>query len=125
MPTRECIDALGGWDGYGVGLVQRFEADQKGPRPEVWIELHPRADRQKICDGCGATVVQVHDVTVRWVRDLPIFDADTHLLVHRCRLNCPRCGPTLERLGWLERYARVTSRLAQSVARLCAVLPIK
>ena len=59
------------------------------------------------------------------MRDLPILDAETHLLVHRARLACPRCGPKLERLAWLGRYARVTRRLAQSVAWLCAVLPIK
>jgi transposase len=38
---------------------------------------------------------------------------------------CPRCGPKLERLDWLARYSRVTVRLGESVARLCAVLPIK
>ena len=43
----------------------------------------------------------------------------------RRRVHCSRCGPRLERLGWLERYARVTRRLAESVARLCQVLPIK
>jgi transposase len=38
---------------------------------------------------------------------------------------CPRCGPKLERLAWLDRYARVTRRLADSVVRMCQVLPIK
>jgi transposase len=45
--------------------------------------------------------------------------------VWRCRVDCPRCGPKLEALPWLEPYARVTKRLAQSVARLCRVLPIR
>ena len=39
-------------------------------------------------------------------------------------MKCPECGPTLERLPWLERYARVTKRLAEAVARLSQVLPI-
>ena len=118
---------LGRWEGYAVGTVQRFEAGVKGPDPQVWIELHPRSGRVKMCDGCGQSLPEagVHDVEPRWVRDLPILGAQTHLLVHRCRLACPRCGPKLERLAWLERYARVTTRLAESVARLCAVLPIK
>jgi transposase len=59
------------------------------------------------------------------VRDLPILDADTWLLVHRVRVLCLRCGPKLERLDWLDRYARVTRRLASSVVRLCQVLPVK
>jgi len=40
-------------------------------------------------------------------------------------VECPRCGPTLERLSWLERYSRVTKRMAEAVARLCEVLPLK
>jgi transposase len=40
----------------------------------------------------------------------------------RLRVPCPSCRPKLELLGWLEPYARVTRRLAQSVVRLCAVM---
>lgn len=67
----------------------------------------------------------MHDVRVRVVRDLPIFEAETWLQVPRCRLGCSSCGPRLETLSWLAPYARVTRRLAENVARLCAVLPIK
>lgn len=53
------------------------------------------------------------------MRDPPILDAQTDLCVQRIRVACPTCGPKTERLSWLELYARVTHRLAQSVARLC------
>ncbi|MGH9197522.1 MAG: ISL3 family transposase, partial [Acidimicrobiia bacterium] len=93
--------------------------------PEIWLELIPLRDRVKRCSGCGQEVSEVHDVELRWVRELPILDMTTWLLVHRCRLACPRCGPKLEELAWLPRYSRVTRRLAESVVRLCQVLPIK
>lgn len=70
-------------------------------------------------------VGKVHDFVQRWVRDLPILDAQTWLLVWRRRVKCPRCGPKLEHLSWLGRYARVTKRLAESVGRLCHVASIK
>ncbi|GMV25819.1 MAG: hypothetical protein AMXMBFR58_18500 [Phycisphaerae bacterium] len=125
MPEVESIDRLGGWEGYRVGAIQRFEPGVKGSRAQVWVELHPDPGRVKLCVRCGAECRHIHDVSERWVRDLPVFDADTHLLVHRCRLECPACGPSLERLTWLAPFARVTTRLAESVARLCRVLPIK
>ena len=125
MPEAESMGRLGGWEGYRVGTVERFEAGDKGPRPQVWIELHPDPGRVKVCDRCGGECRHIHDVSERWVRDLSFFDADTHLLVHRCRVECPTCGPSLERLSWLAPYARVTTRLAQSVGRMCKVLPIK
>ncbi len=43
----------------------------------------------------------------------------------RARVECPTCGPKLERLPWLEAYARVTRRLAESVGRLCRVMTIR
>jgi len=65
-----------------------------------------------------------HDQTLRRVRDLPVFDEPVELEVQRQRLACPRCGPKLEHLDWLEQHARVTQRLAQSVARMCATASI-
>ena len=116
---------LGQWEGYVVGTIQRFEAGDRGFAAQVWIMLHRERMTPMRCSGCGQMVERRHDVTDRWVRDLPLFDAQTHLLVQRCRVACPRCGPKLEQLNWLEPYARTTRRLAESVARLCAVLSIK
>ena len=124
MPRDQAIDLLTGWEGYRVGLVQRFEAGVQGPTAEVWIELI-RESGPFICSGCGRACERYHDWDERWVRDLPILDARTHLLVQRFRAECPDCGPKIERLPWLARYARVTTRLAESAARLCRHLDIK
>jgi transposase len=40
-------------------------------------------------------------------------------------VECPACGPKLEALDWLEPRSRVTRRMAEDVAKLCRVLPIK
>lgn len=125
MSSTECIGRLGGWEGYRVGTAARFEAGVKGPRSEVWIELLVNPNREKHCSGCGELVDGIHEYQERWIQDLPVWGADTWLLVYRCRLACPRCGPKLEQLDWVDRYARVTRRLAESVARLCRILPIK
>ena len=118
MPEDQLSELLGAWEGYRLGTVGRVKG-------EVWIELVPESRRTMVCSGCGDLVSDLHDHVERWVRDLPILGSATWLLVHRCRVRCPRCGPKLEQLPWLDRYARVTRRLAESVSRLCAVLPIK
>lgn len=126
MDRDEISRLLGGWEGYKLGTIGRLEAGTEGrERPEVWIELHPRPNHARRCGGCGQTCSTIHDRDERWVRDLPILDADTWLLVHRVRVRCPRCGPKLEQLDWLDPYARFTRRLGESVTRLCALLPIK
>lgn len=112
---------LGGWEGYRVESIYRKE----GACPAVWIYLGREPNGPMVCDGCGHEVESIHDVEIRHVRDLSILDARTWLSVPRRRVACPRCGPKLERLTWLDRHARVTRRLGDNVVRLCAVLPIK
>lgn len=118
------IKHLGGWEGYAVGTVERFEQGRKSKQPEVWIELFPISGPGR-CDTCSSIAEEVHDYSPRWIRDLPVFDANTWLLVHRRRLVCPQCGPKREQLSWLDRYSRHTNRLVDSVARLCDVMSIK
>jgi transposase len=125
MPEVESIDLLGGWEGYLVERLERFGPGVKGPKPQIWVHLSSKPGYPMQCDGCGSIRDQLHDVSSRVVRDLPLFDALTFLVVPRRRVLCPRCGPRLERLAWLPRFARVTDRLARSVSRLCSVLSIQ
>lgn len=111
-------EVLGDWEGYEVVAAGRS-------RGMVEIELDPVAGRPGTCTGCGQEVAAVHGYERRRVRDLPILDAPVTLALLRRRLACPRCGPRLERLRWLARYARVTQRLADNVAQLCTVMTIK
>ena len=99
---------------YGIG-VRRIGAASPG-RCWNW----PVEGAKRLCSGCDQPVAAIHDQTVRRIRDLPLFEYAVELWVPRLRLACPRCGPRLERLDWLDPHARVTRRLAESVARLCA-----
>jgi transposase len=123
MASEKLIEVLGGWEGYTLGTVGRMATDSA--REDVLIELHPIRGHPRRCAGCGKATTAIHDTQERWVRDLPLLDAETWLLVHRVRVACPQCGPKLEDLSWLAPYARLTRRLEESVARLCQVLPIK
>lgn len=114
---------LWGWEGYEVVGVERRVAVE---RPEeVWIELQRVAAQGGQCSRCGAEGCPVHDRSWRVVRDLSIFEARTYLRVPRYRVRCATCGPRVERLSWLERHCRVTRRLAETVGRFCALLPLQ
>ena len=124
MPERDYIIELGGWQGYSSSTSGRFAAGKNG-REEIWIELVPKTSSVMECCECGTVMDRVHDREERWIRDLPAWGADTWLLVHLRRGKCPRCGPRMEKVEWLQPYARVTTRLAEDVARLCEKMPIK
>ena len=126
---RRFLEEVGGWEGFevvGATTEDELEPDALGlPARRLVIELRPKADSLKRCSRCGEIVGEVHDVTPRRVRDLPIAEFDTWLIVPRARVQCPRCGPTVEDVPWLDRYQRMTKRLAEKIAALATVLPIK
>lgn len=122
MALGESISHLDGWDSYRCSSSEQVERSGTGWRV---LRLTPLRRRRRVCSGCGRRVSAVHDVAERKVRDLPIFDTPVELVVPRQRVRCPSCGPRVEALPWLSPYARVTRRLAASVARLCKVTSIR
>lgn len=121
MSYSDVIAITGGWEGYRVAGTRTTDL---GNHRRLEIELIA-LPQELACPACGGRCTGVHETTKRVVRDLPILDAQTYLIVPRRRLLCPQCGPVLERLSWLSKYSRVTQRLAESVARLCCVLAVK
>ena len=121
MADGDCMARLGGWDGYFV-REWRHE-DRKGHRWVV-IDLEPELLAERICSACEAPTTAIHDRSLRRIRDLPVFGDPVELRVRRLRVLCSSCGPRLQALPWLDAHARVTRRLAESVARLCAVTSV-
>ena len=125
MPDKKYIAELGNWQGFKVGTTSRYDYSAPDVRSEIWVELFPDESLPMECSGCEEVVTSVHERVERWIRDLPAWGADTKLLVHLRRVKCERCGTRMEKVPWLEPYARVTTRLAQCIARLCDMLPVK
>ena len=121
MAQDQCISRLGGWEGYAV---QEDCIEVRGGVRWCVIRLTPRPAQRRCCSGCARWCSSIHDVQLRRVRDLPVFEYRVELPVPRVRVHCPRCGPRLELLSWLDPYARITRRLAHSVAQLCTVASI-
>src|SRR5688500_6150669 len=125
MAYDEITALLGGWPGVELVGVQRELPTPARPTPRIVLTLDPIPGYPRTCSRCGAAVTAIHDLTPREVRDLPILDAETWLVLPRARLRCPHCGPTVEAVPWLDRYQRMTTRLAEAIARLCQALSIR
>jgi len=120
--AAELLKLFGTWEGYDVvGVTEEVSPDGDvfgDPAPRLVLVLQPKADHRKRCSQCGALVDAVHDVSERRVRDLPFGEWDTWLVFPRARVACPRCGPTVEAVLWLDKYQRMTTRLAAKIARM-------
>ena len=121
MAAKDIIARLGCWAGYDFVCASE---QLRGERRWCVVQLKPRRGIRHRCSCCGGEARAIHDTQLRRVRDLPIFEVPVELVVPRQRVMCPTCGPKLERLDWLAPYARVTTRLASSVARMCKAMSI-
>jgi len=115
------MSRLGRWEGY---RVTQDAIELRDGQSWCVIDLSAVRGHPRCCSGCGRLVRAIHDFERRRVRDLPLFEHRVELIVPRVRVACPACGPKLERLAWLDPYARVTRRLGESVARLCRVASV-
>jgi transposase len=89
------------------------------------IRLEPLRGHERCCSRCGRLTPAIHDLEERRIRDPPLFERWVEPRVLQVRVECPTCGPKLERLAWLAAYARVTHRLTSAVARLCRVMALR
>lgn len=121
MLDRKTLQALGCWTGYRLASVQWPQGDSRT------LSLHLKAVGKVIhCQHCGSRCQQIHETTIRRVRDLPLFEYRVVLHVPRRRVWCDRCGgPRLERLDWLGRYQRVTERFAKACETLLRSANVK
>lgn len=117
LKLLKLLKLLGEREGFEVERVEtELEGDDVfGAPARLVLVLRAKADVPKRCSQCGAMVEIIHDVSARRLRDLPLGEWDTRLVFPRARLQCPRYAPTVEAVPWLDRYQRMTTRLAEKV----------
>lgn len=104
------------WEGFRVVDLQVCD-----DRVDVILEADPGQPLQ--CSGCRRSGLSVHEYCQRRIRDLPMLGRAVRLQVTLRRVACPDCGTRMEAVSWLDRHARLTRRLADTVSTWCAKLP--
>lgn len=104
------------WEVFSVVAI-RPEGD------ELQIDLIPQPARFPTCSGCQKPSAAIHEYCQRVIRDLPILGRPVRLNVELRRVGCVACGKRMETVSWLDRYARLTRRLADAVVQACQRLP--
>ena len=106
--------------GFSVEEMSFWE--RKGQIPEVRIRL-TRDKPCYCCAGCGQYYLTYYDCQPYEVRDLPYGKwKKAYLLFEKVRVECPKCGVKIERLEWLEPWARLTKRFEDEVAHECRLI---
>lgn len=85
------------WRGY---RVWRQEVDEKTKTLKLWVR-RKRGNKKLVCSGCGRRVDKIQEICEREVRDLPVFEFRTTVVIELYRLRCPVCGPKIEQVEQL------------------------
>jgi len=120
MRCNYLIRALG-IKGFQVAKVE--EGEWSG-RSTLTLVLQRRS-KVFSCEKCGRRVKRAYRYREREVQHLPFWQHLTFLRLGQYRVFCPRCGWTVEKLPFLDRYSRVTTALAALVSELCKVMTNK
>ena len=104
------------WEGFSVVAI-------KPDGDVLQIDLISQATRFPTCSGCNQPSKTTHEYCQRPIRDLPILGMPVRLNVELRRVGCGACGKRMEAVSWLDRYSRMTRRLAETVIQTCRRLP--
>jgi transposase len=104
-----------GWPGY---CVWQQEIDDKAKTLKLWVR-RKRGNKRAICSGCGRHVAGIHEICEREVRDLPVFQFRTTVVIELYRVRCPTCGPKIEKVEQLPGKAPFSKRFEDAVGQAC------
>lgn len=121
MPKVNDLIKLLGIQGFQI--VQMEQKKEKGSSVVI-LDLE-RTNREYQCSGCGKIFQQAYDSRVYLVQHLNLWQHISFLKIRRYRVDCDHCGVKVERLDFMEKYARVTTALASLVSELCKVMTNK
>lgn len=96
----------------------RQEIDEQSKGLKLWVR-RKRGNKKLICSGCGQRVDHIHEISEREVRDLPVFEFRTTVVIELYRVRCPRCGPKIERVEQLPSKAPFSKRFEEAVGLAC------
>lgn len=101
-----------------VHEVKGFVYD-KVRRVNDWIEVdvRPRQGSRPICSGCGKPGPGYDTLDVRHFHFVPLWAIPVILAYAMRRVNCPRCGVTVEQVPWGDGKRHLTRAYAVFLAR--------
>ena len=85
------------------GFIYRsvtLHTDAASGQPNLRVEIAARQGSRGICSGCGKKAVGYDRQPERQWKFVPLWGLAVFLLYAPRRVNCPQCGPTIEKVPW-------------------------
>jgi transposase len=89
---------------YGAA---RLEENEDGPT--LVVRVLPRKNGRPLCSGCGRAGSRYDRLEERWFEFVPVWGIAVFLLYRMRRVNCDRCGVTVEMVPWCDGKNHLTT----------------
>jgi len=93
------------------------------PQASLEVEIHPRANSQAICSGCGCPRPCYDRLKPRRFEFVPLWGILVFFVYTMRRVNCPTCGVTVEQVPWSKGKSGLTTTYQWFLARWAKRLP--
>lgn len=114
MQVKTILNRVQKFKSFVYGAV-RWVEDSSPPALEV--ELHPRANGQAVCSGCGRRGPGYDRLPMRRFEFVPLWGMKVFFLYAPRRVDCPCCGVKVECLPWAMGKHPLTEAYAWFLAR--------
>jgi len=111
----------------GLRLKAHRVREVREEEPTLLVAEVVRIDGRRLrCGNCSLPSSRIHSRgKPRLWRDLRVRDQELVLRYAPVRVKCRRCGPRAEKLPWADKWQRITTAMAQAVAKLSRELAWK
>src|SRR5512135_2327026 len=98
-------------------VYSRVRLIDSGSGPTLEIDIQPRANSRPICSGCGHKGSGYDRLPMRRFEFIPLWGIAAFFLYAMRRVDCPRCGITVERVLWADGKNHLTTTYQWFLAR--------
>ena len=114
MQLKSILNRIERYKSFVYGKVQWVE---KAARPTIEVQIAARAKSRPICSGCGRKGPGYDRLPPRRFEFVPLWQIAVFFVYAMRRVDCPRCGVTVEQVPWAEGKCTLTTSFRWFLAR--------
>jgi transposase len=114
MQLKTILNRVESFKSFVYGKVRWVQGDGQSA---IEVELHARKNGRAICSGCGRPGPGYDRLPQRRFEFVPLWGMPVFFLYALRRVDCPRCGVTVERVPWATGKCHLTTSYRWFLAR--------
>jgi transposase len=106
MLIKTILNQVTHYQSFVYGAVKLV---QNGGQQELHIAIHPRRNSRAVCSGCGRPGSGYDILAPRQFEFIPFWGILVYFVYAMRRVDCPRCGITVEQVPWSQGKSPITT----------------